>query len=98
MKNYLFTEDMNTRILSLLIAAPLTLTVCAGNLTRKVTPFLGTSTLWTPQDLGFTHLRDKRPWGGETFPGATTPNGMVQLSPVTKYGSGGGYQYEDRNI
>ena len=41
---------------------------------------------------------DKRPWGGETFPGATTPNGMVQLSPVTKYGSGGGYQYEDLNI
>ena len=70
----------------------------AGTVTDRVDTRLGTTTLWTPEDLGFTHLRDKRPWGGETFPGATTPNGMVQLSPVTKYGSGGGYQYEDPNI
>ena len=70
----------------------------AGPLTDRVDTRLGTTTLWTPEDLGFTQVRDKRPWGGETFPGATTPNGMVQLSPVTKYGSGGGYQYEDRNI
>lgn len=70
----------------------------AGSITDRVDTRLGTTTLWTPEDLGFTHLRDKRPWGGETFPGATTPNGMVQLSPVTKYGSGGGYQYEDPNI
>ncbi|MBQ7181056.1 MAG: GH92 family glycosyl hydrolase, partial [Bacteroidaceae bacterium] len=67
----------------------------AGRITDRVDTRLGTTTLWTPEDLGFTHLRDRRPWGGETFPGATTPNGMVQLSPVTKYGSGGGYQYED---
>lgn len=70
----------------------------AGNITDRVDTRLGTTTLWTPDDLGFTHIRDKRPWGGETFPGASTPNGMVQLSPVTKYGSGGGYQYEDPNI
>ncbi len=68
------------------------------SLTSYANTLLGTATLWTPEDLGFTYLSDKRPWGGETFPGATTPNGMVQLSPVTKYGSGGGYQYEDRNI
>ena len=79
---------------SLLFALPTT----AGELTRRADTRLGTSTLWTPEDLGFTHIRDKRPWGGETFPGATTPNGMVQLTPVTKYGSGGGYQYEDPNI
>ncbi|MBR2233551.1 MAG: GH92 family glycosyl hydrolase [Prevotella sp.] len=70
----------------------------AGSITDRVDTRLGTTTLWTPEDLGFTYLKDRRPWGGETFPGATTPNGMVQLTPVTKYGSGGGYQYEDANI
>lgn len=70
----------------------------AGSITDRVEPRLGTTTLWTPDDLGFTHTRNKRPWGGETFPGACTPNGMVQLSPVTMYRSGGGYQYEDLNI
>ena len=70
----------------------------AGSITDRVDTRLGTTTLWTPEDLGFTYLKDRRPWGGETFPGATTPNGMVQLTPVTKYGSGGGYQYEDAYI
>lgn len=70
----------------------------ADSITDRVDTRLGTTTLWTPEDLGFTYLHDRRPWGGETFPGATTPNGMVQLTPVTKYGSGGGYQYEDRVI
>ena len=74
------------------------LSVKAGDLTKLADTRLGTSTLWTPEDLGFTHIRDKRPWGGETFPGATVPNSMVQITPVTKYGSGGGYQYEDPNI
>ena len=74
------------------------LTCKAGDLTKLADTRLGTTTLWTPEDLGFTHVRDKRPWGGETFPGATLPNAMVQVTPVTKYGSGGGYQYEDPNI
>ena len=76
----------------------LALSASAGSITDLVETRLGTTTLWTPEDLGFTHTRNKRPWGGETFPGATTPNGMVQLSPVTMYRSGGGYQYEDPNI
>ena len=86
------------RLFSILSLSCLLLPASAGSITDRVETRLGTSTLWTPDDLGFTHLRDKRPWGGETFPGATTPNGMVQLTPVTKYGSGGGYQYEDANI
>ena len=86
------------RILVISFLSCLMLPALAGCITDRVDTRLGTTTLWTPEDLGFTHIRDKRPWGGETFPGATTPNGMVQLSPVTKYGSGGGYQYEDRNI
>lgn len=39
-----------------------------------------------------------RAWGGETYPGAAMPHGMVQASPVTCWGSGSGYQYEDSYI
>lgn len=39
-----------------------------------------------------------RAWGGETYPGAAMPHGMVQASPVTSWGSGTGYQYEDPAI
>jgi predicted alpha-1,2-mannosidase len=39
-----------------------------------------------------------RAWGAECFPGATLPHGMVQATPVTMYGSGSGYQYEDPDI
>lgn len=38
---------------------------------------------------------------GHTFPGATTPNGMVQLSPDTRFegwDACGGYYYEDSSI
>lgn len=39
-----------------------------------------------------------RAWGGETYPGAAMPHGMVQATPVTCWGSGTGYQYEDPTI
>jgi len=61
-----------------------------------VNPFLGTATLWDPKDLGFVPTR--RSWGGEVFPGSSLPNAMVQLSPVTMFHSGSGYQYEDTVI
>jgi len=61
-----------------------------------VNPLLGTATLWDPKDLGFkpTH----RTWGAEVFPGSSVPNAMVQLTPVTQFHSGSGYQYEDTVI
>ena len=61
-----------------------------------VNPFLGTATLWDSIDIGYkpTH----RTWGAEVFPGSSLPNAMVQLSPVTKFRSGSGYQYEDTVI
>jgi predicted alpha-1,2-mannosidase len=59
-------------------------------------PFLGTATLWDPKDLGFTPTH--RAWGAEVFPGSSLPNAMVQLTPVTKFHSGSGYQYEDTVI
>ncbi len=70
----------------------------ADNVTKKVNPFVGTSTLWTPEDLGYTRTEDKRPWGAESFPGAALPNAMVQATPVTHYHTGSGYQYEDHQI
>lgn len=65
-------------------------------LTNYVNPFLGTATLWDSIDIGYkpTH----RTWGAEVFPGASLPNAMVQLSPVTLFHSGSGYQYEDTVI
>jgi len=61
-----------------------------------VNPFLGTATLWDSIDIGYkpTH----RTWGAEVFPGSSLPNAMVQLTPVTKFHSGSGYQYEDSVI
>ncbi len=64
--------------------------------TDYVNPFLGTATLWDSTDIGYkpTH----RTWGAEAFPGSSVPNAMVQLTPVTKFRSGSGYQYEDTVI
>jgi predicted alpha-1,2-mannosidase len=61
-----------------------------------VNPLLGTATVWTKEDAGFqpTH----RVWGAEVFPGSSLPNAMVQLTPVTQFHSGSGYQYEDTTI
>lgn len=70
----------------------------AEGLTQLVNPFMGTTTLWTPEELGFVPKPGERQWGAETFPGAALPNAMVQLTPVTAYRSGSGYQYEDSVI
>ena len=67
-------------------------------LTDYVNPFLGTATLWEPEDLGYTRKIKERTWGAEVFPGTSLPNAMVQLSPVTQFRSGAGYQYEDTII
>lgn len=67
-------------------------------LTDYVNPMLGTATLWETEDLGYERHREARTWGAETFPGSSVPNAMVQLTPVTMYHSGSGYQYEDKKI
>ncbi|WP_310103430.1 GH92 family glycosyl hydrolase [Mucilaginibacter pocheonensis] len=61
-----------------------------------VNPLLGTATLWNAKDAGF--VPTKRVWGAEVFPGSSVPNAMVQLTPVTQFHSGSGYQYEDTVI
>lgn len=65
-------------------------------LTDYVNPFIGTTTLWDSTDLGYQPTR--RAWGAEAYPGATLPNSMVQVTPVTQWRSGSGYQYEDTVI
>lgn len=67
-------------------------------LTDYVNPFRGTTTLWEPEDLGYVRKIKERTWGGETYPGSALPNAMVQVSPVTQFRSGSGYQYEDTVI
>lgn len=65
-------------------------------LTSYVNPFLGTAPLTNVTDIGF--VPPWRVWAGLTFPGASMPNAMVQLSPITEFGSGAGYEYEDTVI
>ena len=67
-------------------------------LTGYVNPLLGTATLWEPEDLGYVRQIKGRTWGAEVFPGSSLPNAMVQVSPVTQFRSGAGYQYEDSVI
>jgi len=63
-----------------------------------VNPFLGTAPLTDPNFIGYTPPKDWRVWAGLTFPGSSLPNAMVQASPITEYGSGAGYEYEDTEI
>lgn len=85
--------------ISILLSLLIWFTGCSSTpmrLTDEVNPFFGTATLWESSDLGYepTH----RAWGAEVFPGASLPNAMVQVTPVTLFGSGSGYQYEDTVI
>ncbi|MBW8687494.1 GH92 family glycosyl hydrolase [Chitinophaga sp. B61] len=63
--------------------------------TSYVNTFVGTAPLTDPKILGYTLPDGWRSWAGLTFPGSSLPNAMVQLSPMTEYGSGAGYEYED---
>ena len=68
------------------------------SLTDYVNPFMGTTTLWEPEDLGYVPHRGIRASGADTYPGASLPYAMVQVSPVNNYRSGSGYQYEMMTI
>jgi predicted alpha-1,2-mannosidase len=66
--------------------------------TKQVNTFIGTTPMTDPKILGYELPQGWRSWAGLTFPGSSLPNAMVQLSPMTAYGSGAGYQYEDSTI
>lgn len=69
-----------------------------GKYTALVNPFIGTAPLLDTKIIGYTPPADWRVWAGLVFPGSSVPNAMVQLSPITKYRSGAGYEYEDTSI
>lgn len=69
-----------------------------GKYTALVNPFIGTAPLLDTKIIGYTPPSDMRVWAGLVFPGSSVPNAMVQLSPMTKYRSGAGYEYEDTEI
>lgn len=89
-------NKINTILIGLLVL----ITSCSSSVEKRLTdyvnPFLGTATLWDSIDLGYNPTR--RAWGAEVFPGSSLPNAMVQVSPVTLFRSGSGYQYEDTVI
>tara|TARA_R110002050_G_scaffold286121_2_gene436351 strand:- start:134656 stop:136854 length:2199 start_codon:yes stop_codon:yes gene_type:complete len=68
------------------------------NPTTYVDPFLGTAPLTDTTLIGYTPPKDWRVWAGLVFPGSSLPNAMVQLSPITEYHTGAGYEYEDNEI
>lgn len=62
------------------------------HLTSHVNPLIGTTVLIDSAELGYNP--PWRTWNGLVGPAATVPFGMVQVVPVTTYGSGSGYEYE----
>jgi predicted alpha-1,2-mannosidase len=86
-------------ILSMHLIVAIALTPgCAQTYTKYVNTFIGTAPLTDPKILGYKLPDGWRSWAGLTFPGSSLPNAMVQLSPMTEYGSGAGYEYEDNVI
>ncbi|MCH7409779.1 GH92 family glycosyl hydrolase [Belliella sp. DSM 111904] len=70
----------------------------SDDLTQHVNPFIGTAPLLDPDFIGYTPPEGWRVWAGLVYPGASLPNAMVQLSPMTEYGTGSGYEYEAPEI
>tara|TARA_R110002050_G_scaffold261165_4_gene401146 strand:- start:7590 stop:9788 length:2199 start_codon:yes stop_codon:yes gene_type:complete len=68
------------------------------NPSTYVDPFLGTAPLTDTKLIGYTPPKGWRVWAGLVFPGSSLPNAMVQLSPITEYHTGAGYEYEDTEI
>ncbi|MEH6305719.1 GH92 family glycosyl hydrolase [Olivibacter sp. CPCC 100613] len=85
-------------LITLLFFSFLTRSQTKPSYTQYVNPFIGTAPLTDPKILGYELPTGWRSWAGLTFPGASLPNAMVQLSPITEYGSGAGYEYEDSVI
>lgn len=85
-------------ILTLFFASAIVRSQTNTTYTKYVNTFIGTAPLTDPKILGYELPDGWRSWAGLTFPGSSLPNAMVQLSPMTAYGSGAGYEYEDTVI
>ena len=61
-----------------------------------VNPLIGTAAFTDPKLVGYVAPPGWHGvWAGLAFPGSALPNAMVQLSPITEFNTGSGYQYED---
>ncbi len=66
---------------------------------QYVNPLIGTAAFTDPKLVGYVAPPGWHGvWAGLAFPGSSLPNAMVQLSPVTEFNTGSGYQYEDSVI
>jgi predicted alpha-1,2-mannosidase len=71
----------------------------AGSPLQFANPLMGTGPLTDPQDIGYAPPQSWRgAWAGLVFPGSSLPNAMVQLSPITEFSTGAGYDYADSTI
>src|SRR4028119_2178685 len=98
MKNVVTTFSRLMIIMLALATAAVSYSQTKTSYTKYVNTFVGTSPLTDPKILGYNLPKGWRSWAGLTFPGTSLPNAMVQLSPMTEYGSGAGYEYEDTVI
>ncbi|MES2827901.1 MAG: GH92 family glycosyl hydrolase [Bacteroidota bacterium] len=87
---------MRNLIIAAILLPALTYGQAKVRITKFVNPLLGTTVLTDSALLGYNP--PWRTWNGLTGPGATVPHGMVQVVPVTTYGSGSGYEYEVKTI
>ncbi|UOG77523.1 GH92 family glycosyl hydrolase (plasmid) [Hymenobacter tibetensis] len=70
-----------------------------GGHLQYANPFMGTAPFNDPKTIGYAPPKDWRGvWAGLVFPGSSLPNAMVQLSPITEFHTGAGYDYEDSVI
>jgi putative alpha-1,2-mannosidase len=83
---------MRLKYFPILLLTMLNFEVARPQLHRYVNPFIGATT--STDAAGIYHGL------GKTFPGATTPYGLVQISPNTITGgdNGSGYSYEHKTI
>jgi putative alpha-1,2-mannosidase len=71
----------------------------AGGPAQHVNPLIGTAAFTDPKLVGYVAPPGWHGvWAGLAFPGSSVPNAMVQLSPITEFNTGSGYQYEDSVI
>ena len=95
MRQFFYEMRKTVCILIVLFSVLAACTHSNKKFTQYVSPFLGTAPLQDSIDCGYNPPKDWRVWAGLTYPGASLPNAMVQLSPITEWHSGAGCEYED---
>lgn len=91
-------RNMLSLVVIVLLASTVSKSQSVKKYTGYVNTFIGTAPLTDPKILGYKLPDGWRSWAGLVYPGSSLPNAMVQLSPMTEYGSGAGYEYEDTVI